>query len=49
MCLSREVLRNDVAGISFADASPQKRHARPSGADIGGVRIFLRLSTSGVS
>ena len=29
-------MRNDVAGIPFADALPQKRRARPPGADIGG-------------
>jgi len=32
--------RDDVAGISFADALPQKRRARPPGADIGGVGAF---------
>jgi len=33
-------LRNDATGISFADASPQKRLARPPGADIGGDGAF---------
>jgi hypothetical protein len=33
-------LRNDAAGIQFADASPQKRLARPPGADRGGVGAF---------
>jgi hypothetical protein len=31
---------DDVAGIWFADAVPQKRQARPPGADIGGVGAF---------
>jgi len=30
-------LRNDVAGIYFSDAMPQRRRARPPDADIGGV------------
>ena len=30
-------MRNDVVGIRFADALPQKRRARAPGADIGGV------------
>jgi len=34
-------LRNDAAGISFADASPHKRLARPPGADTGGVGAFF--------
>jgi hypothetical protein len=36
-------LLDDVAGISLVDAVPQKRRARPPGADIGGsakVRCF---------
>jgi len=32
--------RDDVAGIWFADALPQKYRARPPGADIGGVGAF---------
>ena len=32
-------MRDDVAGIPLADAVPQKRHARPPGADIGGVTV----------
>jgi hypothetical protein len=36
-------LRNDVAGISCADTSLQKHLARPPGAGIGGVSVFLRL------
>ena len=35
--LGVENFRDDVAGIIFADASLQKRRARASGADIGGV------------
>ena len=33
-------MRNDAAGISVSDASPQKRLARPPGADKGGVGAF---------
>ena len=33
-------MRDDVAGIPLADAVPQKRRARPPGADIGGVGAF---------
>jgi hypothetical protein len=33
-------LRNNVTDIPFADASPQKRLARPPGAGIGGVGAF---------
>jgi len=33
-------LRDHVAGIPFADAVPQKRRARPHGADIGGVSVL---------
>jgi len=36
-------LRDDVSSILFAGASPQKRLARPPGADIGGVGVFLRF------
>ena len=33
-------MRDGVAGIPFADAVPQKRRARPPGADIGCVGAF---------
>ena len=38
--LGGECSRDDVAGNSFADALPQKRSARPPGADVGGVGAF---------
>jgi len=31
---------DDVAGIQFADAVPQKRRARPPDADTGGVSLL---------
>jgi len=32
-------LRDDVAGMPFANSSPQMRRARPPGIDIGGVSV----------
>ena len=42
MILGGECSRDDVAGIRLADALPQKCRARPPGADIGSVCVFLR-------
>jgi hypothetical protein len=39
MLLGGEWLRDDVAGMPFANASPHMRHARPPGIDIGGVSV----------
>jgi len=48
MLLDGDFLRNDAAGMYFADATPQERFARPPGADRRCWRI-LRLLTSSPS
>jgi len=40
MFLCGDWSRDDVAGIPFADAVPQKRRAKPPGADTGGVSVL---------
>jgi len=42
-------LRDDVAGMRFADASLQKRRARAPGADIGGVGALCVSELASVS
>jgi len=40
MFLCGDWSRDDVVGIPFADSVPQKRRAKPPGADIGDVGAF---------
>jgi len=40
MLLGGDVSRSDVASIPLTSAVPQKRRARPPGADTGGVSVL---------